>query len=460
MSSLHLGPEPPLFNELSTEKHEQFNMQQLDDVKVISDILNSCEMYDKSEFKLSKDRISKSKSTFSILFNNIDGNASNFDSFVADLNQYDMKFTIIAIAETNCDEENKGIYTIPGYESEYNSKFLNKSKGSGLGLYVNSDFQFSKLDKFCSISENMESLFVEITDMDDPHVIGTIYRPPSGDLNKFNSEFEALLRELQDQNVHISGDFNCDLFSKVSDQFEQIIYENSLIQSISLATHERPGCKPSLIDNIIVNSTDQLLLSGVLKSSVSHHFPIFNIFEYSTQKKNDSEKKLPKYDFCETNVDKFEIDMENEILKHANNFEYHEENFNGFLSFLNSKIEDNFLVDEGTYKNSKRNRLFNPWITNGIITYIQKKIYFYNEWKKSCTVEDELGNEELYIRYKNFRFELRKLIKAAKRNYYCKKFESVQVNMKKTWQLINELRGKTKTNIKASFIPNRWTSCS
>ena len=98
-----------------------------------------------------------------------------------------MKFTVIAIAETNCDEENKGIYTIPGYESEYNSKFLNKSKGSGLGLYVNSDFQFSKIDKFCSISENMESLFVEITNMDVPHVIGAIYRPPSGDLNKFSS---------------------------------------------------------------------------------------------------------------------------------------------------------------------------------------------------------------------------------------------------------------------------------
>ena len=63
-----------------------------------------------------------------------------------------------------------------------------------------------------------------------------------------------------------------------------------------------------------------------------------------------------------------------------------------------------------------------------------------------------MGNEELYTRYKNFRFELRKLIKIAKRNYYCKKFESVQGNMKKTWQLINELRGKSKTNIKASFI--------
>ena len=61
------------------------------------------------------------KSTFSVLFNNIDGNASNFDSFLADISQYDLKFIAIAIAVTNCVDENKRLYNIPGYESEYNS---------------------------------------------------------------------------------------------------------------------------------------------------------------------------------------------------------------------------------------------------------------------------------------------------------------------------------------------------
>ena len=54
--------------------------------------------------------------------------------------------------------------------------------------------------------------------------------------------------------------------------------------------------------------------------------------------------------------------------------------------------------------------------------------------------------------YKDFRKELRKIIKLAKKNYYCKKFENFKGNIKKTWQLINELRGKSKTDIKASFI--------
>ena len=121
---------------------------------------------------------------------------------------------------------------------------------------------------------------------------------------------------------------------------------------------------------------------------------------------------------------------------------------------MHGKINDNFLVDEAAFKKSKRNRLFNPWITNGIIASVQRKIYFYEQWKNSCTVADKLGDEELYLRYKKFRFELRKVIKIAKKTYYCKKFQSVQGNVKKTWQLINELRGKAKNNIKASFVIN------
>ena len=54
----------------------------------------------------------------------------------------------------------------------------------------------------------------------------------------------------------------------------------------------------------------------------------------------------------------------------------------------------------------------------------------------------------------SYRRYLKKVIKLAKRNYYSKRFENVQGDLKKTWSLINELRGKTKRNIKASFVIN------
>ena len=43
------------------------------------------------------------------------------------------------------------------------------------------------------------------------------------------------------------GDFNIDLL-KPNAEFEGVIYGNNMIPTITLATHEKPGCKPSLID--------------------------------------------------------------------------------------------------------------------------------------------------------------------------------------------------------------------
>ena len=62
-----------------------------------------------------------------------------------------------------------------------------------------------------------------------------------------------------------------------------------------------------------------------------------------------------------------------------------------------------------------------------------------------------------YERYKCYRRYLKKIIKIAKKSYYSKRFENVENvkgDLKKTWTLINELRGKVKQNIKASFILN------
>ena len=51
-----------------------------------------------------------------------------------------------------------------------------------------------------------------------------------------------------------------------------------------------------------------------------------------------------------------------------------------------------------------------------------------------------------------YRKNLKKIIKVAKSKYYCKKIYEHEGNMKKTWAVINELRGKYKTPIKPDFI--------
>ena len=43
-----------------------------------------------------------------------------------------------------------------------------------------------------------------------------------------------------------------------SQKFESVIYGNNMIPLISLATHFKPGCNPSLIDNILTNSSENI----------------------------------------------------------------------------------------------------------------------------------------------------------------------------------------------------------
>ena len=56
------------------------------------------------------------------------------------------------------------------------------------------------------------------------------------------------------------------------------------------------------------------------------------------------------------------------------------------------------------------------------------------------------------MKYLSYRRYLKKVITLAKKNFYGRRFENVLGDMKKTWSLINEIRGKTKQNLKPSFI--------
>ena len=213
------------------------------------------------------------------IFSNIDGNASNFDAFVAEIASYGLDFTYIGIAETNVSRESGDLYTIPGYTAEYNDKIDNKSKGTGTAIYIKSNLAVNRVENICKCSPNLESIIVKTSNTKVPYYFGVVYRPPSGNESDAVKEFNDILAQLPDRNVNIMGDFNINLLDSSSSSFETCIYENNLIPTISLPTHHKPGCKPSLIDNILVNSTDNLVLSGVIEGGVCHHQPIFNLMK-------------------------------------------------------------------------------------------------------------------------------------------------------------------------------------
>ena len=62
--------------------------------------------------------------------------------------------------------------------------------------------------------------------------------------------------------------------------------------------------------------------------------------------------------------------------------------------------------------------------------------------------------------FKSYHKNLKKTIKFAKKKYYYTAFDKYKGNSKKTWEIINKLRGKAKSDIKASFfIDNELITC-
>ena len=427
-----------------------------EEIEKIKSCLSNCKIINNEE--LNKNNFGYEKKPFSILSNNIDGMAQNFDLLHTQLTMLKNKFDIIALAETNIFESHKNLYKMSGYSSHFSSKYCNKHKGSGLGIYVNDNFVTNTINEFSLSTADIETLFIKIYNSNQPLTVGVVYRPPSGNIKNFNLQIEKILDKLNEINSDtiVCGDFNINLFKNDSNKsnFENIFFGNCFIPTISIATHEKPGCDPSCIDNMFVSNIDNVVGSGVLHEiKVSHHNPTICFYDMKIDIDSDDDKEsMPKFDYCESNIIHFNDTMIQKLA--IESYTPDEKGFSEFAQCIHETIDECFKIDPTTYSKSRRNRLANPWITNGLIQSVNYKNFLYEKWKRSKNKKNRLGDQNLYEKYKDYRRRLTNLVKGAKSKFYNNKFDQCKGNSKKTWELINELRGKSKTKSKASFLVN------
>ena len=446
--------QPDHFN--SNEMLNEEPIQYIESLKNISDILENCQVYTTPELtKLLSKNNSRHLSSY---FQNIDGNSSNFDQFALHLAAIKQKLSFIGLAETNTDIANEQLYQIDGYTSCYQSRlFLKekkqyKGKGSGVCLYINNLYNFNHDEKLSICTENIEALFVTVTNLPEPVTVGVIYRPPSGNLQEFNAQYSKLLSELKGKKSYILGDFNVNLLHLSNDDendFEETIFTAGFTPVISTATHQMPHCRKTCIDNIHTNDVDSTIISGVMNFSISHHHPVFLLKEFpdSIDPKSAERAKITiHYNYSNANLDKFC----EEIEKCIDQFHNECDTFDAFLCLFQDKIDASCKLE--TPKTTKRNSIVNPWISPGLINSIEKKARLYFEWNKTRSSTSPDGDEMKYLAYKEYRKILKGLIKLAKTTYYVNKFQQCGNNSKKTWKLINEIRGKSKTITKADFV--------
>ena len=188
----------PFYQHSNFNHNEQFDDEPVDyiqSVNTIHNILENCHTYTTNHLNSHILPCSNDQENYlSTFFLNIDGNATNFDSLTLQLSQFEHKFSIIGLAETNTDPVNSNLFQLKDYTSCYQDRFfhadkqIHKGKGSGVCLYLHNSLNYSKLNHLSLCKDSIESLFVEVTNMPEPIIAGVIYRPPNSSLSDFNED--------------------------------------------------------------------------------------------------------------------------------------------------------------------------------------------------------------------------------------------------------------------------------
>jgi hypothetical protein len=420
------------------------------DVLEASQILDNCKH---EQSNLINKLLSESPKSFSLYFLNIDGNKTNFDTLAAELAQFESKFSVIGLAETNTDPKNQDLYQVDNYCSFYNDIDTEKHKGTGLALYLHKSLNGTINTQATTQLPSFEGLFVDITQGSKTVTVGVIYRPPNSNYKDFLTEFQKTVKLLPKTKTFLMGDFNIDLLKTTLtvEKFENMFVSEGLFPLISVATHRAASSKsPTCIDNIFSNDTVLVQGSGVIKDQGGAHTPIYALINIQFDRQNNEKQKTTQYySFSKQNTDELVKNLylvrRNLISKNG-----HEPSFSDFCSTFQEVLDRTCKLK--TPKTTKRNAINNPWITDGILTAIEKKASLYREWKKTCSSKKKNGNAELYSDFSEYRKCLKKIIKSAKARHYKNRFESATGDPKKTWSIINEIRGKSKATIRPQFI--------
>jgi hypothetical protein len=242
----------------------------------------------------------------------------------------------------------------------------------------------------------------------------------------------------KDSCVIFAGDYNIDLLkhgskSNVSN-FVDSIHSHGLFPTITLPTRVTTH-SATLLDNIFINLPITVAISGVIKCDISDHWPVFVVCNY-----NNLSKKIDKLSvdfnktFSKIRFNKVKIDIENVDWSFITN----DSNVNNDCDELIMIIRK--TVQKHTSFCKVKNKLHQPWITNGLIKSSNIKQNMYKLYLAGTISWDE---------YKNYRNKFTSLMRLQKQKYYNDLIVKHHKNSKAMWQIINSnLNRGTKHDLK------------
>ena len=185
----------------------------------------------------------------------------------------------IAVTETWLTESVQDTYILPGYNFFPNSR--TDKCGGGVGLYVQSCFDYKTRSDLYRMTSYLECVFVEFCQPGgSSFLIGSVYRPPNTDINLFNSDLLSILNVIEQAKntlTIIAGDFNLNFLNSHShaptNDFLTNMMSYNFIPTISNPTRISDNSS-TLIDNIFVNCIKKDYSTAIVYNDISDHLPV------------------------------------------------------------------------------------------------------------------------------------------------------------------------------------------
>ena len=291
-----------------------------------------------------------------------------------------------------------------------------------------------------------ESIFITIQFKNKSIICGTIYRSPRNDKLFFDIFNNYLLQILNAINktkhkCFIMGDFNIDLLNLTDQQTE--LFTNTMFSFNYYPLRNKPTrlgeTSSTAIDHIWTNITNTEVKSGIIVHNIADHFPVVQcsaLGDPILQKQHAS-----RY-FTPNSLEKFHSTLKKVDLSPVLQELDLEKSYATFNELLHNQFKIFFPL-----KPPKKKAPGSKWFSKELRSLLHKKDRLHKKFMAT-------GCTEIKSKYQKARNLYFHLVNLKKTEYYQSKFHQYKWNIKKTWQCINYLLGKSQTSKSNSFNIN------
>ena len=384
---------------------------------------------------------------FPIFHLNIRSLRKNIEDFKILVSEMQSSIKLFCLTETWLKDneviENSN-YRIEGYNAVHLER---KNKlGGGVLIYIKDDINYKIRSDLTKTDKEVEFLTIEIiNDSSKNFLVTCCYRPPEGKISNLVNQVEKVHKAANSKPIIIAGDYNLncldyDSKTNIKEFYDQIM-EFRMIPIINKPTRVT-DTSFTLIDNFLTTVFfNTSLKKGIVKLSLSDHFPIVMSFDIPKSKERNRKVEVELRDINDVNKQNFFNDLMKtnwiDLVKELDP----DKKYEFFIKTYSNLFDIHFPLK--TVKIKKKN-LMNPWMSKGMKKSSKMKQKLYIKYLKDSKLKQE------YLDYKNL-FEKMKV--KAKQNYYSDLLSRYSKNSRKTWEVMKELTGKRKD--KSNSLPKR-----